>query len=142
MESKDTNLPQEGALGYETRDLHARGVLIAGVALLLFCWAVTAGVRCFFGTLESRAEGGDPARHVLAEERERPAGPRLQADPPADRRRHQARIEAALHAYAWLDPGAGRVSLPVERALELVLEEGLPDFPATDLGAESPGEDR
>lgn len=137
MESKKSSSP-----GYELRDLRPRGILIAGVALLLLCGAVTVVVRCLFDGLEDRARGSESPRHILADEGHEPRGPRLQADPPEDRRRHQTQIEAALHAYGWIDPQAGRVSLPVERALELVLEEGLPQYPGPGDVEGSPGEDR
>src|SRR5690606_15668744 len=34
--------------------------------------------------------------------------------------------------YAWIDREEGRVRLPIERAMELVLEEGLPARPSRD----------
>jgi hypothetical protein len=31
-----------------------------------------------------------------------------------------------LHGYAWVDKGSGAVRIPIERAIEIVAERGLP----------------
>jgi hypothetical protein len=36
----------------------------------------------------------------------------------------RAREEAALTSYGWVDREAGRARIPVERAMELLLERG------------------
>ena len=63
--------------------------------------------------------------HPLAVEQVAPA-PRLQADPPAEYAAFAAEQRRVTSTYGWLDRDAGVVRLPVERALEIVLEEGLP----------------
>ena len=35
-----------------------------------------------------------------------------------------------INQYAWIDPDKGVVRIPVDRAMDLVLERGLPPVPA------------
>ena len=46
--------------------------------------------------------------------------------------------EAAVTSYAWVDRTAGVAQIPVERALEIVAERGLPVPPPLPAGAEAP----
>ena len=53
-------------------------------------------------------------------------GPRLQSDPNADMAKLRAEENAALGSYAWLTPEKTAARIPIERAMEIVLEKGLP----------------
>ena len=55
-----------------------------------------------------------------------PPSPRLQLAPPADLQTFRAREEAELNSYGWINRTAGVVRIPIDRAMELVLQEGLP----------------
>jgi hypothetical protein len=41
-------------------------------------------------------------------------------------RRLRAADEAILNSYGWVDEEAGVVRIPIDRAMELTLERGLP----------------
>lgn len=53
-------------------------------------------------------------------------------------KRLRDREDAALGRYGWVDREAGIVRIPIERAMDLLLERGLPTRP--DAGTKS--EDR
>ena len=38
----------------------------------------------------------------------------------------QAREEIELHSYGWVNRSSGIVRIPIERAMELLLQKGLP----------------
>jgi hypothetical protein len=57
-----------------------------------------------------------------------PPAPRLQVDPPADLAALRAAEGAALSRYGWEDRAAGVVRIPIDRALALTAERGLPDW--------------
>ena len=106
---------------YETRDvsLSAIAKALGGLALLL----VIAGLG---------AEGGFGAWTRLRPDPRRrfpPPEPRLQSDPATDLRRWRAEEDEALRSYSWADRSRGVIRLPLERAMELVLEQGLPTRP-------------
>jgi len=52
--------------------------------------------------------------------------PRLQVSPPLDLQKFQAQEELKLNTYGWINHTAGVVRLPIQKAMELILQEGLP----------------
>jgi hypothetical protein len=68
----------------------------------------------------------------LAREQDR----KIVAPPFAELEVYQAEQQALLGEYRWIDREAGRVGLPVERAMQLVVEEH-----ATPSGARTGGEE-
>lgn len=52
--------------------------------------------------------------------------PRLQTTPEQDLQAMRAAEDSLLHSYGWIDRGAGIARVPVDRAVELMLREGLP----------------
>lgn len=57
---------------------------------------------------------------------ELPPEPRLQVLPARDYQLYLQRERDRLERYAYIDQGAGVVQIPIERAIELVAEQGLP----------------
>lgn len=97
-------------------------VLVAGTVLGM--WEIGK-------VLKARAVAADPPASPIPEARlprPRPRGA-LQADPNGDMARLRASEDAVLGSYAWVDRGAGIARIPIERAMELVAEHGLPTAP-------------
>ncbi len=122
---------------YERRDLSARAVItffislaIAGVFVQVLVWAYFKylGRSQYAGrpttnpimTSSRQLEeiGGDPAVNFPA--------PRLQPDPPADLNKFREREEQILNSYGWVDQKAGTVHIPIERAIDMLANSGLP----------------
>jgi len=55
-----------------------------------------------------------------------PPEPRLQKNPAADLRTYREAAEKPLHSYEWIDEKGGIVRIPIERAMDLIAERGLP----------------
>lgn len=74
----------------------------------------------------------DPPASPLPEANVPRSRPRaaLQRDPVGDMVKFRAEEEKVLGEYGWIDRGAGVARIPVERALEIVAEKGLPGAPA------------
>jgi len=103
--------------------------------------AVTIGAMLilipFLRVLERSSAGADVEPGPLAFEADRqPPGPRLQQRPTLDLKALRAEEKAILEEYGWVDRGAGVVRVPIERAMELLVER------QSDVGAETtqPGE--
>lgn len=111
---------------YAEMDGPVRGILGAGVMLAAVVFLSLGLLQWIFNVFERRAERTDAPRHALAEEHVVPPEPRLLQDPGGDYARWAAAQRERLATPAWIDRDAGIVRLPVERAAELVLEEGLP----------------
>lgn len=110
---------------YEKSDADVRGIVIsAGVfvvftALILF---MVAGFFRFFAGLEDTGPPVSP----LAAQREIPPEPRLEVRPYQQFAGERERQESTLHSYGWVDQKAGTVHIPIDRAMDLLLQRGLP----------------
>ena len=61
---------------------------------------------------------GDPINRFPA--------PQLQPDPEADLNKYREGVEQQLNSAGWLDQNNGVAHIPVERAIDLVSQRGLP----------------
>jgi hypothetical protein len=93
-------------------------VLMIGVVLLVLNWTM----RRF----EAAAERSDPVASPVAGE-QTPPEPRLQADPGADLARLRREEEQRISSYGWANRKEGRAHLPIDRAIDILAERGLPE---------------
>jgi len=114
--------------GHEASDVSIRLIVGFGIGLAIATALVSVAMwglfRFFEAGQEKRREPVPPM--VAANLRRTPSGPRLEPDPLAPRRAVQAREDAALTSYGWVDPKAGVARIPIDRAMELLVERGLP----------------
>lgn len=114
--------------GHETQDVSIRTVVRFGVALAVLMAVVLAAMWGVFRLFETRAEKRDqPVSPMIAANLHRtPSGPRLEPDPLAPRRAARAREDAILRSYGWVDSNVEIARIPIERAMELLVQRGLP----------------
>jgi hypothetical protein len=95
------------------------------LGLMVVCMALMWGVASL---LKKELPKQDPPAPPLAEARENPLPPepRLQPSPPKDLQALRQREDAVLSGYAWVDRAKGEAQVPVDRAIEIVSESGLP----------------
>lgn len=120
-----THETDQGTPGYERSDASVRPVIQFTIVLTLGLALVIALMVVLFNTLERIETRAEAAAHPMAVEAD-PPPPRLQTSTAVDLEEHRAREGELLGRYAWIDPEAGVVRIPVERAIELVAERGLP----------------
>jgi hypothetical protein len=125
--AEDNPLPPRDnpEVAHEGRDVNvkaiagfAAGMVIAAVIIHLFLY----GLLSYFREREAYRE---PVTAVEPRD-EPPAVPRLQVAPPADLAEMRAAEETALRNYGWIDRDKKIVRLPIERAMEIIAEKGLP----------------
>jgi hypothetical protein len=56
--------------------------------------------------------------------------PRLEVKPGVDLAELRAAEDADLNSYGWIDRNAETVRIPIDRAMQLILQRGLPDVGA------------
>lgn len=117
--------PNSVAAGHELRDVRANTMLAFAVALTVIVVLACLFLIWLFGLFELRAERHDPVLSPLAKSEE-PPEPRLEIKPSRNLAQQRAAEDRLLHHYRWIDKEEGVVQIPVERAMELVAEEGLP----------------
>lgn len=119
-----SNPPDHGR--YEHSDVHAKPIVIAAAVL-----AVSALLAAAVGYWLMRTvfAGGEQVAHVRAEDNMRWTTPvRVQASPPMDFLRYRDQQTAITMSYATISTEPEIFSIPVETALEVVAENGLPEF--------------
>jgi hypothetical protein len=121
------HMPDPASLthGYELSDVRSKPLVLSALVLALSVALVCAFLVWFFDLLESRAKHRDPQLSPLIGSQS-PPPPRLQEKPANDLARMRAAEDRALDGYRWIDKERGVVQLPVDRAMELLLKEGLP----------------
>ena len=119
-----------GSGGYEKSDLSAKAIGIFGAALavvMVLTLLVAAWMLGFFASWQAQR---DTPPSPLATTRAGVPEPRLQVDPVKDLRALRAAEDKILTSYGWVNREAGIVRVPIERAMQLLVERGLPR-PAT-----------
>jgi len=117
--------PQHDSAGYERSDAQLAPVLWFVVGLTATVLVAFLSMRWLFDAFDARAMAADAQPHPMATTVEPPA-PRLQTETSLDLIAHRERERELTTRYAWVDREAGVVRIPIERAMQLVLERGLP----------------
>jgi hypothetical protein len=127
--------------GHEVSDVSIRGLVTFLVGLVVSLAVVVLAIAWMFVLLVRRANEADPPESPVAKLREAgPPSPHLQQSPAFDMRVMREEQTAALKRTRWIDKEAQVVQIPVQRAIELVAERGLPDWPRADVKP-PPGKD-
>src|SRR6185437_5134240 len=113
--------------GHEHKDVDVPSLFT--IALLLFLsgaliFFVVWAMMHYFKLHELGTAAGEPNLPVTVT-REFP-GPRLQIKAPLDLARLRAAEDLNLHSYGWIDRNSRTVRIPIDRAVKLLLERGLP----------------
>jgi len=117
---------------YEREDVNARSSFWFGVWILVVMVVVALLVRPLYHMLAEEEAGSQPPAAYLprAERGElEPPGPRLQVHPEADLAAFRSQEDEILGGYGWVDKEKGVARIPIEEAMRLVAEQGLPRFP-------------
>ena len=113
---------------HEHSDVNIRAIFAFLGALLVVAAVVHLLIYVLFGYFSGREGVQAPAAYPLAaaQGHREPPEPRLQTDPRQDLADLRAREDQLLGSYGWVDKNAGVVRIPIEAAMKLTLERGLP----------------
>jgi len=94
-------------------------------AIVVVCATLVVGLYKFLDAREIAEKAG---RYPLAQGvmRPLPPRPRLQTYPFDDIKELHKEENKILEHYAWVDQSAGVVRIPIERAIDVLAEKGLP----------------
>jgi hypothetical protein len=103
--------------------VHAAGILGGAFVILLVFGLVTGYLAFrFFNSPETVGPPASP----LTSARVIPNGPRLQVNAHEDLEDYLSQQEHVLNTYGWVDQKAGVVRIPIDQAMDMVLQKGLP----------------
>ena len=114
-------------VGYEPKDIDSFVVTAIGLALgLATLVAIGAMWFLFDYMLRERGERSPSASPLARDVSKLPPAPRLQASPAAELKAFREQETKLLGSYTWVDRQNGLASIPIDRAIDLVAQRGLP----------------
>jgi hypothetical protein len=116
------------AVTHEESDVNFRAILSFGIGFVVVGAVISLLMWVLLGYFEARSAKQAPRMYPLAaaEANRLPPEPRLQTNPREDLAALRAREDAQLRSYGWVDKNAGVVRIPIDAAIKLTLERGLP----------------
>jgi hypothetical protein len=146
----------DASVGYERTDANVTGIVVFLTALAIF--AAVTGILCYgigkafnahmnkedgpnskwTKSVDVRQLGNMPSspelQNKIAELTQQFPTPRVQTDDGnQDVADLHAREDLLLNNYTWADPAHTKVRIPIERAMELIAQRGLPVAPPAQL---------
>jgi hypothetical protein len=120
-----------GTQGHERRDVDVPALFTVAFLLLLSCISVFIVVTLMMRYFKAHEPGltAGRANIPLTRAQEFPQ-PRLEIKPGASLAELRAAEDADLNSYGWVDRKAGTVHIPFDRAMQLLLDRGLPEVGA------------
>lgn len=108
----------------EDRDVRARGVFLAGVAILLLVMASFAIPAIMVTLLTGPDDPGRQAQAVPQSTPELPSVPRLQVNEYADWEAVRTEQTRRLQEYGYADEARSRARIPIDRAMDILVKSG------------------
>ena len=125
---------------HESRNPRASAILFVAALVVITMLICAATVWLMIGALERKRplDRSVSARGVITTPSpqffERFPSPNLQLSPHEDLKALRAREDAELNGYGWVDRSNRIARIPVQRAMDLIAQNGLPAF-----GSKRPG---
>jgi hypothetical protein len=117
--------------GHETSDISpfTMGIWIVGLFVTVIITALFVKAYFHYTPLlryDMAGKTGADNQYRTPEAIDQIPEPRLQPVPGQELRDIRAQEDAILEGYGWVDQAAGVVRIPVERAMEILAQKGLP----------------
>jgi hypothetical protein len=113
---------------HETRDVNIRLIALFALSMAVVLGGSLALMAWVFDLLHVTPAGHGPRGAPIAATPPYPLEPRLQTSPTRDLQEMRRAENARLQSYGWVDRTAGRVRIPIEQAMQMVVEQGLPSW--------------
>jgi hypothetical protein len=112
---------------HEKTDVNVGFVATSAGGLLAIMFVGIALMFGLYASLQRRWTRLDqPISPLAAKLPPHPPGPRLQEKPAVELGQFRAQEQQRLHTYGWVEPAAGVAHMPIERAIDITLQRGLP----------------
>jgi hypothetical protein len=97
------------------------GLLVAFMASVVAMWALFE----YFAAREDKRNPPNPPA-MMAEKQMLPPAPRLQPEPIKELKELHDNEDMLLNSYYWVDSAKGIVHIPIDQAIDMVAQKGLP----------------
>jgi hypothetical protein len=128
-----------GHAGFERQDLQVSGILYFLLGLGVVTLLCVLGIRGVFAVLDHREKALQPpvnplvtnvpedTRHIAhGYPQSAFPNPKLEEDERGQLNGIRLTEDQTLDSYGWVDEKAGTVHIPIERAMDLLVQRGLP----------------
>ncbi len=117
--------PTHPAGGHETREVNIKLILLSTLGMVILVLAVcfvTVGIFNYLSSTQAQPERANDLTRPM----ELPKAPRVQEHPSEEYKVLHANEARVLNSYAWVNQADGTVRIPIDRAIDLIAERGLP----------------
>ena len=122
----DSNIPEASReREHELRDPGYKGLFALMALLAVVVIGAWLSMEALFAFFESRRERNEPPPSPLFDTA-LPSQPRLETTPGALLEDLRTAEDALLNSYEWTDRATGKVRIPIDRAIDVIAERGLP----------------
>jgi len=128
-----------GGPGHERSDADTKKVVMFLVVLAAIIVAACLSMWGVFVYLNAHQPPTGPPRSLLVKGRQLPPLPRLQISETEDIGALVAAENKRLDSYGWIDKDGGIAYIPIQRAMDLILERGIPGGTNAPAKSSAPG---
>jgi hypothetical protein len=141
--SDDLEKPERASgIGFELEDMDPKAIFAFLISLALAGILIHFALKGLYGYLDAYFNHHQPTPNPLVkagtETRTIPADviakfpqPRLETNERLEIKDFRLQEEKILDTYGWVDQQAGVVRIPIDRAMQLLAQQGLPTQPQT-----------
>ena len=129
---QDHDSGENPQVSFERQDVNVFQITAFGIGLLISCVVVVFAMWALFDFLYSREDKVNPANPpaMVKDRPTLPPEPRLQAEPRMELKQLRDDEDQILNNYGWVDPAKGIVRIPIDQAIDIVAQKGLPSKPS------------
>ena len=120
--------PDNVEVVHEESDVNVGAIIRYGVGLLVVALVVHVFLWWLFGVYERQNQRARTQAYPMAagQQNRLPPSPRFQENPQQELQELRAKQKALLDGYGWVNKEAGIARIPIEDAMKIVVERGLP----------------
>jgi hypothetical protein len=122
----ESHTGEHSGVGHEESTVELRPIIAFAIVLVVVTAFAFVLMQFMLDFLRVNQARKDVPLSVLAEPQPMPPAPRLQVYPSQDLKQTRQTEGVILNNYRWIDKEAGIVGIPVERAIKVLAEKGLP----------------
>jgi hypothetical protein len=119
---------ENSQVSWERRDVDIVQITGFGIGLLVAFVVSVAAMYGLFEYFKVRENNLEPKNQpsMMTQKQLLPPEPRLQAEPVLELEKMRANEDMLLNSYGWVDSAKGTVHIPIDQAIEMVAQKGLP----------------
>lgn len=124
--------PENPNPDYQDRDIQLKPLVLGLVVIAVVTAGTFVAMAALLGFFRAQSDVADEGMSALIAESDRPSGTLLQVVPVEELEAHRAVERLFLEQHQWIDQEAGIARIPIDRAMAILVEQGMPIRPAED----------